>query len=174
MIRKLSVVPTKYYQKDGIIHFDTSTEGTEGEDWIPRLECCGLELTNAALLWLHSPEFTATSGVTSRGIIIPGRFFPKGERTSKHFDEKAQSLGFWEINAELSCLTRYKFSVPEELQVMGLEWIHSTEGGYFRSQSLLNMIRGPDGQRFPERARESDFQWEEEDGLVYTRFGKKE
>ena len=115
--------PTRSWrEKDGVIYFSVTSDGTEGEDWIKRLEGKGFRVGNYAKQMLRSPDFKPTNGLTTEVAVLKGMLFEDQSRTTKKIRAEADKRKLVVPNAELACLIREKFT-DKEIEAMGLIWI---------------------------------------------------
>ena len=117
--------PTRsWYEKNGVIYFSVTPDGTTGEGWITRLESMG----GYAKQVLRSPDFKPTSGVTTEVAVLKGMLFKDNDRTPKKIRAYAEAFRtsdkrkLLEPNAELACLICEKFT-EKEIEAMGLWYI---------------------------------------------------
>lgn len=116
-------VPPKWTEKDGVIYFDVTSDGTTGEQWIARIEGKGFQVANDAKQLFRSSDFKPTTGVTTRIAVLRASLFSKSDRVTHKIQAKAEGVyKFTKPNAESACLTWKKFS-NEELKKMGLWWL---------------------------------------------------
>lgn len=111
---EISAIP-KWTEKDGVIRFSVTSDGTTGEQWIARLESRGF-VGEYAKSTLRSKDFKPTSAITYEIVVLKGRFLRDSYRVANghhHFEEP---------NEEVICLMREKFS-DKELETMGLYWL---------------------------------------------------
>ena len=109
-------------EEDGIIYFSVTSDGTNGEEWIARLEAKGLRVSDWAKSVLRSSDFTPTSGVTTTIAVLKGSLFEDNDRFTKKIRAYAAKRKFSAPNAEVACLIRAKFT-DKEIEAMGLSWI---------------------------------------------------
>ena len=62
-------------EKDGVIYFSVTSDGTTGEQWIARLEGKGFRLSGYTKQVLRSPDFKPTSGITTDVAVLKGSLF---------------------------------------------------------------------------------------------------
>jgi hypothetical protein len=117
--------PTRSWrEKDGVIYFSVTSDGTTGEDWIERLEGNGFRVSYAKQV-LRSPDFKPTKGVTTEVAVLKGALFVDAGRTTQNIRAQARAGIFtpgrslFKPNAELACLIREKFT-DKEIEQMGL------------------------------------------------------
>ena len=109
-------------EKDGIIYFSVTSDGTTGEQWIARLESKGFRVSDYAKSVLRSKSFKPTSGITYEIAVLKGEIFSDNERITKNIRKEAKNRKLSAPKAEVACLIREKFS-DKELEAMGLYWI---------------------------------------------------
>ncbi len=115
----LTSLTTKWTEKDGVVYFTVTSDGTTGENWITRLESKGFSMSDAAQYLLRSPEFKPTSGVTTEVAVLKGMLFEDNDRRTKKILGEADKRKLQKPNAELACLIRLKFT-DKEIEQMGL------------------------------------------------------
>lgn len=118
-----------WWERNGIIYFTVTSDGTTGEEWIARLESQGFRVGEYAKQVLRSPDFAPTKGMTTVVAVFRGALFTENERTTKNICAYAKSTGIAptyrkpsKADAELACLIREKFT-DKEIEAMGLRWI---------------------------------------------------
>jgi len=109
-------------EKDGVICFSVISDGTNGEEWIARLESKGFRVNNYAKSVLRSKSFKTTSGVTYEVAVLKGELFSDNERITGNISKDAENRELTAPNAEVACLIREKYS-DKELEAMELYWI---------------------------------------------------
>ncbi len=119
---QITVIKQKWTEKDGVIRFSVTSDGTTGEQWIARLESKGFWVGDYAKSVLRSKSFKPTSGNTYEIAVLKGEIFSDNERITKNIRKDAKNRKLTTPNAEVACLIREKFS-DKELEVMGLYWI---------------------------------------------------
>lgn len=108
-------------EKDGIIYFSVTSDGTTGEHWIARLESKGFRVSDYAKSVLRSKSFKPTSGIYEIAVL-KGEIFSDNKRITKNIRKEAKNRKLSAPKAEVACLIREKFS-DKELEAMGLYWI---------------------------------------------------
>ncbi len=111
--------PREWYEKDGIVYLEVTSDGTSGPGWMKRLNRQGIGLHGNATTALLSEEFTATKGVTYKVAILRTR---KDNAVFADIEWEASHLGFHKLPVEVACLLREKFW-DWEVKAMGLSWI---------------------------------------------------
>ena len=111
-------------EKDGVFFFEVTSDGTTGEEWIPRLIKNGFQSGTRARKVLLSRDFRATTGVTTKVAILRGSFFKDGERSTEHLLAEGGKRRFGKPNPEVACLTR-EVLANADIEKMGLVWIVS-------------------------------------------------
>jgi len=119
---QISVIKSKWTEKDNVIRFSVTSDGTTGEQWIARLEDKGFRVGDYAKSVLRSRSFKPTSGITYKIAVLKGEFFSDSDRITKTIRKEAKNRKFSMPNAEVACLIREKLS-DKELEAMGLYWI---------------------------------------------------
>ncbi|MFH1046781.1 MAG: hypothetical protein V1738_00620 [Patescibacteria group bacterium] len=109
-------------ERDGVICFSVTSDGTDGEGRIARLEGKGFRMGKYAKKILRSPDFVPTCGVTYDIAVLKGELFADDDRTTAKVRKEAERRGMSAPNAEVACLIREKFS-DADLTAMGLTWL---------------------------------------------------
>lgn len=109
-------------EKDGVIYFTVTSDGTTGEQWIAKLEVGGKRVGNYAKQLLRSEKFKPTSGITYNVAVIKGEVFSDNDRYTSNIRAEAKRRKFTTPPAELACLIRQKFP-DADIEKMGLLWI---------------------------------------------------
>jgi hypothetical protein len=112
----------KWFEKEGVIYFSVTSDGTTGEEWIKRLEDKGFRVVDYTKSVLRSPDFKPTNGVTTEVALLKGMLFKDSNRITKEIRAKAADRKLETPNAEIACLIREQFT-DEEIKAMGLTWI---------------------------------------------------
>jgi hypothetical protein len=115
----VSVTVRPWQDKDGVIRFSVTSDGTTGPEWIDRLEKKGFRTSCNAKGLLYSPDFQPTSGVTYEVVVLKGMCFGEKGRTTKDVREEGDHRQYIMPHVELSCLIREKFT-DKEIHDMGL------------------------------------------------------
>lgn len=74
----------KWTEKDGVIRFSVTSDGTTGEEWISRLENKNFRVGDYAKSVLRSKDFKPTSGITIFIAVLKGEIFSDNERITKN------------------------------------------------------------------------------------------
>jgi hypothetical protein len=163
-------------EKDGVIYFSVTSDGTTGKDWITRLKNKGSRAGDSAKKVLSSPDFRPTSGVTTDVAVLRGCFFEHNNRTTKNIRAYAEAFRtpdkrkLGKPEPELACLIREKFT-DKELEAMGLWYIVTmhesiiTPDGKPRS---LGVYRGDGGNWVYASYDESDKVWDRRGGAAFV------
>ncbi|MFW0837448.1 MAG: hypothetical protein ACKKL5_00400 [Candidatus Komeilibacteria bacterium] len=157
--KRLKVMKSFWIEKDGIIHFSVTSDGTTGPERIKRLEDKGFCISDFAKRLLNSSEFKPTNGITAEVAVLKGDLFSDGDRITKKIRAYAKKQKFTIPNAEIACLIREQFT-DEDIKVMGLSWIiamHEPIKDSDGDPSLLSTLREGDGHWL-------DAYWDEPDG----------
>jgi hypothetical protein len=109
----------KWYEKDGVIYFTVTSDGTTGEEWISRLKSKYFIVSDYAKSILSSKSFKWTAGVTYEIAVLKGEDYSGNRRFTKDIRKEAENLKFSVLNVEVACLIRDKF-FDEELKAMGI------------------------------------------------------
>lgn len=136
----------KWQEKDGVITFTVTSDGTTGPQWIKRLKKGGFRVSDYAEQLLN--KMSTTDGVTTDVSVLTGELFSDDDRTTSKIRAEAESRGLTEPNPEIACLIREKFT-NKELEEMGIwamvamhEPINDADGG----PCLLSANRYDSGQ----------------------------
>lgn len=119
---QISVIKSKWIEKDSVIRFSVASGGITGEEWIARLESKGFRVGDYAKSVLRSKDFKPTNGIIYEIAVLKGELFSDSDRTTKTIRKEAKNRKLSTPNAEVACLIREKFS-DKELEAMGLYWI---------------------------------------------------
>jgi hypothetical protein len=160
---------SKWHEQDGVIYFSVTSDGTTGEDWIPRLESKGFRVGDYAKQVLCSPDFKPTSGVTTEIAILKGMLFEENNRITKNIRAEADKRKLLKPNAEVACLIREKFT-DKEIEAMGLTWIiamHEPINDSDGAPALLNANRNGAGQWLGSCDDRPGRSWDREDGFAF-------
>jgi hypothetical protein len=117
----ISVIKPKWIEKNGVVYFSVTSDGTTGEQWIVRLESKGFRVRSYAKSVLRSKDFKPTETVY-KIAVLKGMLFNDSDRITKNIRVEADKRKFITPNAEVACLIRERFS-DKELEIMGLYWI---------------------------------------------------
>lgn len=157
-------------EQDGVIYFSVTSDGTEGEAWIKRLEGKDFRVSNYAKSILRSSDFKPTDGVTTEVAVLKGMLFEDNDRITKKIRAEADKRELSKPNAEVACLIREKFT-DEEIEAMGLWWIitmhepiKDSDGG----PRLLSARRDDDGRWLHAYYGNPGDRWNREDGFAFA------
>ena len=167
---KITVIKTKWNEKDGVIRFSVTSDGTTGEEWISRLESKSFRISDYAKSVLRSKSFKPTSGVTTEIAVLKGEIFSDNDRITKNIRKEAKNRKLSTPNAEIACLIREKFS-DKELEAMGLYWIvamHEPIKDSGGDPRLLNANRNDDGSWLLTYYFSPDYEWVRSDGFAFV------
>lgn len=166
---KSSVIKLKWNEKNGVIRFSVTSDGTTGEQWIARLESKGFRVDDYAKSVLRSKSFKPTTGITYEIAVLKGEIFSNSDRITKNIRIEANNRKFSTPNAEVACLIREKFS-DKELEAMGLCWIavmHEPIENYDGYPSLLYVFSGDGGSWLSADYDDPDFEWFRDYGSAF-------
>lgn len=159
--------PTRSWQeKDGVITFSVTSDGTTGEAWITRLEAKGFRLSGYAKSVLRSQKFQPTNGATTQVAVLKGMLFNDNDRSTSTVRTEATRRNLEKPNAEVACLIREKFT-DEEIEAMGLIWL-VTMHEPIEGTRILGMSRCVDGQWLDVFYHESDRPWNCATGFAFA------
>jgi len=157
-------------EQDGVIYFTVISDGTIGQDWIPRLEGKGMRLSDDAKSVLRSSDFKPTKGVIYEVAVLKGMLFNDSERVTKKIRIEAEQRTLSTPNAEIGCLIRDKFS-DEEIKAMGLAWIvtmHDPIAASDGNQRLLSADRYGGGFWLSADWVGPGYKWRRRDGFTFV------
>lgn len=109
----------RWLERDGVIYFKVTSDGTTGEKWIDYLGDRGLQVSGDAESILLSEGFQATSGVTYNVVVYRGVCFRDDVRVSSNIRAVAGELQLCAPPLEAACCIR-RFLSDHELQLLGL------------------------------------------------------
>ena len=157
-------------EKDNVIRFPVTSNGTTGKQWIARLEGKGFRVGDYAKSILRSRSFKPTSGITYEIAVLKGEFFSDSDRITKTIRKEAKNRKFSTPNAEVACLIREKFS-DKELEAMGLYWIvvmHEPVKDSDGDPGLLGAGRDDDGSWLSTDYGNPAYKWVRSDGFAFV------
>jgi hypothetical protein len=167
---QISVIKSKWIEKDSVIRFSVTSDGTTGEEWIARLESKGFRVGDYAKSVLRSKSFKPTNGVTYEIAVLKGEIFSDNERITKNIRKEAKNRKLSAPNAEVACLIREKFS-DKELEVMGLYWIvamHEPIKDSDGDSKLLSADRDDDGSWLRTGYGSPGSEWHRSNGFAFV------
>ena len=156
-------------EKDGIIYFSVTSDGTTGEHWIARLESKGFRVSDYAKSVLRSKSFKPTSGIYEIAVL-KGEIFSDNERITKNIRKEAKNRKLSAPKAEVACLIREKFS-DKELEAMGLYWIvamHEPIKDSGGDPRLLRANRDGGGSWLGANYDGPDYGWDRSNGFAFV------
>lgn len=113
----------KWSERDGVISFTLTSDGTTGPEWITRLEKAGCRLSKYAKDLLISSDFNPSEKGTVYDIrVLKGMLWNDSDRTTKNIRAEADRRGLATSDPEVACLIRLTFS-DEDLKEMDLWWL---------------------------------------------------
>jgi len=167
---RVSVIKQKWTEKDGVIRFSVTSDGTTGEQWIERLESKGHRISEYAKSILRSQEFKPTSDIIYEIAVLKGELFNDKDRVTTKIRQEAKDCQLGTPNVEIACLIREKFS-NKELKEMGLYWIvimHEPIKDSYGDPILLNVGRGDVGSWLNAYYDDPDTEWDRDDGFAFV------
>lgn len=167
---QISVIKPKWNEKDGVIRFSVTSDGTTGEEWISRLESKSFRVGDYAKSVLRSKSFKPTSGATTEIAVLKGEIFSDNDRITKNIRKEAKNRKLSTPNAEIACLIREKFS-DKELEAMGLYWIvamHEPIKDSDGDPTLLGADRDGSGSWLSSSYGSSDSEWSRGSGFAFV------
>jgi len=167
---QILVIKSKQTEKDGVIRFSVTSDGTTGEQWIVRLESKSFRVSGYAKSVLRSKSFKPNSGITYEIAVLKGEFFSDNKRITENIRKVAKKRNLSTPNAEVACLIREKFS-DKELEAMGLYWIvamhepiKASDGG----PRLLSISRNDYGSWLSADCGNPDYKWNHSGGFAFV------
>ena len=158
----------KWQEKDGVITFTVTSDGTTGPQWIKRLKKGGFRVSDYAEQLLN--KMSTTDGVTTDVSVLTGELFSDDDRTTSKIRAEAESRGLIEPNPEIACLIREKFT-DKELEEMGIwamvamhEPINDAGGG----PDLLDADRSGGGRWLAACYDEPDRRWHRDYSFAFA------
>lgn len=109
-------------EKDGIIYFSVTSDGTTGDDWIDHLERKDFYLDSSGKRLLRSSDFKPTKGMTTEVAVLRSALFEENDRITEKILAEGNKRKLLEPNAEVACLILQKFG-GKGIKAMGLNWI---------------------------------------------------
>ena len=104
---------------DGAITLTLESDGTTGEQWIPKLKAAGKRISDYTKQVLLSDAFKPTKDVIYQITIMPGGFFSGQKRETSNIRAQAKQYGLGIPPLETACLLRL-FLADEEIKQLGL------------------------------------------------------
>ena len=158
----------KWQEKDGVITFTVTSDGTTGPQWIKRLKKGGFRVSDYVEQLLN--KMSTTDGVTIEVSVLTGELFSDDDRTTSKIRAEAESRGLIEPNPEIVCLIREKFT-DKELEEMGIwamvamhEPINDAGGG----PDLLDADRSGGGRWLAACYDEPDRRWHRDYSFAFA------
>lgn len=158
-----------WLEKNGVIYFSVTSDGTTGPEWAKRLEAKGFRVSDWAKRLLCSSDFKPTSGVTTEIAVLPGKLWNDDVRITMNIRATAKCY-FQMPNAEVACLIREKFS-DEEMEARGLRWIvimHEPIKVSDDDPRLLRASRNDDGRWLLAYYGHPACWWSRDDGFAFA------
>ena len=134
-------------EQNGEITTLVTSDGTTGEQWIPRLEAKGYRMGEYDKALLLSPGFKPTSGLTTKLVILKDSLFQASDLYSLKVRASAEKRGLASPNPEVACLLR-ELLTDKDIEAVGLWWLvvmHDLIKGSFGGQALLVVSRSNNG-----------------------------
>jgi hypothetical protein len=167
---QISVIKSKWIEKDSVIRFSVTSDGTTGEEWIARLESKGFRVGDYAKSVLRSKDFKPTNGIIYEIAVLKGELFSDSDRITKTIRKEAKNRKLSTPNAEVACLIREKFS-DKELEAMGLYWIvamHEPIKDSDGDPELLDASRSGNGSWLSTSYGLPDLEWFRGNGFAFV------
>ncbi len=99
-----SLFNQKWYEKDGVLYFSVTSDGTTGPQWLERLKANGCLIGGRARHVLNSPNFNPTDSITTKVAVLRAAAIWGGGCTIREVYEKAGRLSLVVPNPEITCL----------------------------------------------------------------------
>ncbi len=155
----------------GVIDLGTVvSNGKTGPEWIEWLFRQGYCLAEWAMEVLLSESFHPTCDKVTHVVLIRGSLFEERDRKTSNIRAEATHRKMGEIDAEVACLLREKFS-DEDLASMGLEWfviMHEPIEVSNRESGLLCIGRYPVGRELGAACDGGGCGWNDGGGFVFS------
>ncbi|KKT13572.1 MAG: hypothetical protein UV95_C0001G0109 [Candidatus Falkowbacteria bacterium GW2011_GWF2_43_32] len=167
---QISVIKPKWIEKNGVVYFSVTSDGTTGEQWISRLESKIFRVKDDAKSVLRSKSFKPTSGITYKIAVLKSELFSDNERVTKNIRKDAKNRRLTTPNAEVACLIRERFS-NKELEIMDLYWIvvmHESIKDFDGDPSLLSADRRGRGSWLGTCYGGPDDRWSRSGGFAFV------
>ena len=131
-------------EKDGVIYFSVTSDGTTGKDWITRLERKKLRVGSLyAERVLRHDAFKPTCGVTTEVAVLKGMLFEDSDRITSKIREEADRRKLSKPNAEVACLIRERLA-DSEIKAMHLLRVIVMHQGYDIGSDVDPVLLGAD------------------------------
>lgn len=159
----------RFTEKDGVITFTVTSDGTTGLDWIARTEKKGNRVGDYAKQVLQSKDFQPTIGVTYQVKVLKGELFSDENRITQKIRQEAKKRKLETPNAEVACLIRENFS-DKELEQMGLWYIvvmHEPIKDSDGHPRLLDVHRDYDGRWLGSYYGDTGRRWSRGSGFAF-------
>ena len=160
----------RWKEKNGVVYFSVTSNGTTGPEWIKRLGNKGFLLENYAKSVLCSPDFKPTSGVNYEVAILKGMLFENDDRITRKIRAEASRRNLAKPHAEVACLIRDNFS-DEEIEAMALWWIvvmHEPIKDSDGNPGLLDVTRNGGGHWLRAYYVRPDDRWSRDGGFAFV------
>lgn len=167
---QISVIKSKWIEKDSVIRFSVTSDGTTGEEWIARLESKGFRVGDYAKSVLRSKDFKPTNRIIYEITVLKGELFSDSDRITKTIRKEAKNRKLSTPNAEVACLIREKFS-DKELEAMGLYLIVTMHEPIKDSDGdplLLRALRNDNGSWLGTHYGNPDNEWNRGCGFAFV------
>lgn len=172
----------KWIEKDGIIYFSVTSDGTTGEKWVSRLRDQGFSMGNYAEEVLYSQHFKPTNRVTYNMAILKSELFKEEDRITKKIILEARRRGLHIPNCELACLIREKFSAMD-LRCMDINYLFTAHNPIedISRDPLFLRVRSYDGESYLDTCnaeiyyffKNHYFKWRNNVGFAFIVFEEK-
>jgi hypothetical protein len=167
---QISIIKSEWHEKDGVIYFTVTSDGTTGEEWGPRLKSKGSFITDYTNSVLCSKNFQPTKPTFYKVAVLKGEIFDDSERITKKIRQEARKQKLLIPNAELAPLIREKFS-DKELEAMGLYRIvvmHESIKDSGGDTVQLSANRNDNDSWLDTRYDNHDDEWDCSDGFAFV------
>lgn len=161
--------PSKWYEKDKVIHFSATSNGLAAKEWIVHFEKKGYPLSDDAKRVLLSPQFVPTRGVTTQGVVLKGELFTDNNRITRKIRATAAERTLTAPSIEFGCLVRDMFT-NDEIRALGLKWLVTFHepviiGG---SPRVLATTSFGGGERLATGWASPGYEWDRDRGFVFA------
>lgn len=99
-----------WVEKNGVVYFLVVSDGTTGEEWIPKLKEKGFFVNKRERSVLLSEKFKPTKGKIYFIAVLKGSIIPRDSSNACGVRLEGKKRKLIEPNPEVACLIRYKYS----------------------------------------------------------------
>ena len=169
-LRKEECWIPRWTEREGVIYFSVTSDGTTGPQWIERLKKKGFRISDWAESLLKSDDFKPTNGVTTEVAVLKGMLWKDSDRITSNIRAEADKRKLEKPNAEVACLIRERLA-DEDIEAMGLWWIVTMHEPIKDSDGVLRLLLAhrSDGGRWLSTAYgSSDIRWRDDAGFAFV------